>query len=429
MEKLLQADTAKKEKIAKAIKLFLGSPEIDKQIQGIKLAGKYTDYNSISLISNIISSPDQTTSTLAKSTALALAKKCLKDESDTLSQFVVSAAVQCINKFEPSYPEKLQATLGTNDVGNIINAITSLRHFLSEEQAAKVLNNILGHANNKIRASAVLHLGPLASKAKADLLSKFLDDSDNRVKANTIEVLEQSNNFAFIKIIEKFRKDENNRVRANALKALFNLGEKNIQKDVQSMLHDANPLIRSSAIWLLGELGRSAYFMLRLLEIVQHDEEDIIRQNLMLVLKKVGTAPQVDFLRVALKEDKRKEFTRNIINKKDLHITLTHTPHYIEIKTTGILTAQTILALKLKLDEIIKTESKFVMDFKEMEYIDSSGIGLLINLQKLLSPKKGFLYIYNCKYNIMELFQISKIDSFLQIFHNLKEVHHFLKIE
>ena len=74
------------------------------------------------------------------------------------------------------------------------------------------------HISNKVKATAVLHLGYTASKLNADIIGRYLKNSDNRIKSNAVEVIEQLNNKNLVPIISRLRKDNNNRVRANVLK-------------------------------------------------------------------------------------------------------------------------------------------------------------------------------------------------------------------
>jgi HEAT repeat protein len=133
-----------------------------------------------------------------------------------------------------------------------------------------------------------------------DHLAEFLHDSDNRIKANAIEVMEGADNKMFIKILNHFRIDGNNRVRANALKALFRLGETRIGDDVLFMLMDPNPLMRASAVWVVGEIGSQAAPLLKLLNIVVNDSEEIVLKNLAGALRKIGDAPELAEIRKSI---------------------------------------------------------------------------------------------------------------------------------
>lgn len=52
-----------------------------------------------------------------------------------------------------------------------------------------------------------------------------------------------------------------------------------------------------------------------------------------------------------------------------------------------------------------------VIDGEHLEYIDSTGLGALIGLLKMLQDTQYKIYIDNIKPNIRKLFDITKLDS------------------
>ena len=71
---------------------------------------------------------------------------------------------------------------------------------------------------------------------------------------------------------------------------------------------------------------------------------------------------------------------------------------------------------KLLKDEIKKLNENHVMlDFSEVSYLDSSGIGVLISIHKNLQSKSGSLEIINIDKKIKELFDMVGLTKLMHI--------------
>jgi anti-sigma B factor antagonist len=66
-------------------------------------------------------------------------------------------------------------------------------------------------------------------------------------------------------------------------------------------------------------------------------------------------------------------------------------------------------------DEVLKAyqqkNADLVIDAENLEYIDSTGLGALIGLLKMMQDTPYKIYIDNIKPNIRKLFDITKLDS------------------
>lgn len=58
---------------------------------------------------------------------------------------------------------------------------------------------------------------------------------------------------------------------------------------------------------------------------------------------------------------------------------------------------------------------KFVIDFGETSYIDSSGVGVLVHLAKKIGEQGGALRIANLSEDLRSLFELTRLDSVFQI--------------
>jgi anti-anti-sigma factor len=54
---------------------------------------------------------------------------------------------------------------------------------------------------------------------------------------------------------------------------------------------------------------------------------------------------------------------------------------------------------------------KVIIDLRETEYMDSSALGMLLNMQKNLAGKINGIRIANCRPQIKKILQISRFDK------------------
>lgn len=67
------------------------------------------------------------------------------------------------------------------------------------------------------------------------------------------------------------------------------------------------------------------------------------------------------------------------------------------------------------LEEIERGERKFLVDFGETGYIDSSGLGVLVSLSKKIRELNGELRLTNLNEDLRTLFELTKLDTLFQI--------------
>lgn len=61
---------------------------------------------------------------------------------------------------------------------------------------------------------------------------------------------------------------------------------------------------------------------------------------------------------------------------------------------------------------------KLYVDFTKVEYIDSSGIGVLINTAKLIRARKGDIIVANPSDEIREIFKVINLGNFIKIYNS-----------
>ena len=60
-------------------------------------------------------------------------------------------------------------------------------------------------------------------------------------------------------------------------------------------------------------------------------------------------------------------------------------------------------------------ERKFVVDFQESSYIDSSGLGALVSLSRKIREAGGELRLAGLNEDLRTLFELTKLDTLFQI--------------
>ncbi|MBN2160563.1 MAG: STAS domain-containing protein [Spirochaetes bacterium] len=70
---------------------------------------------------------------------------------------------------------------------------------------------------------------------------------------------------------------------------------------------------------------------------------------------------------------------------------------------------------------------KIAVDLSGLEFIDSSGIGLLIDAAKLLRRRGGDIALLNVPERIERIFQPVRLNRFIRIFNNEDEAVRFFK--
>lgn len=83
-------------------------------------------------------------------------------------------------------------------------------------------------------------------------------------------------------------------------------------------------------------------------------------------------------------------------------------------------TGQLIVGNRQELkDDVLRLLSsgarKFLIDFKDTAYIDSSGLGVLVSLSKKIRERGGEMRLSNLNEDLRTLFELTKLDTLFQI--------------
>ena len=63
------------------------------------------------------------------------------------------------------------------------------------------------------------------------------------------------------------------------------------------------------------------------------------------------------------------------------------------------------------LDLLERGDRKFILDFSKTDYIDSSGLGVLVTLSKKIREQGGQLSLVSLSEDLRTLFELTKLDT------------------
>jgi anti-sigma B factor antagonist len=73
------------------------------------------------------------------------------------------------------------------------------------------------------------------------------------------------------------------------------------------------------------------------------------------------------------------------------------------------------------LDQLEDGDQKFVIDFANTGYIDSSGLGVLVSLSKKIREQGGELRLSSLNDDLRTLFELTKLDTLFRITDNKEQ--------
>jgi anti-anti-sigma factor len=90
---------------------------------------------------------------------------------------------------------------------------------------------------------------------------------------------------------------------------------------------------------------------------------------------------------------------------------------------SGRLEQSDLIELENQIDDKMKYGSKyFVFDISSLNYINSSGLRILIKTQKQLKLFDGYLTLVSPIENVVDILKISELEDFLRVRISIKEV-------
>lgn len=91
------------------------------------------------------------------------------------------------------------------------------------------------------------------------------------------------------------------------------------------------------------------------------------------------------------------------------------------VKIDGELDASNSKELTKAFDEYFLQTNKFILDFSELKFMDSTGLGTVIRIFKLTEQKNGYLCIANPKNKTARVLKMTQAQKVINIFNTLDD--------
>jgi anti-sigma B factor antagonist len=98
-----------------------------------------------------------------------------------------------------------------------------------------------------------------------------------------------------------------------------------------------------------------------------------------------------------------------------MEITKTASEDSITLAVSGKLSAATASECEAAVDLALGETKNLLLDFKELSYLASAGLRVLISAQKKLKAVGGSLALLNLREEVMEVFEVTGLDDVLDI--------------
>jgi anti-sigma B factor antagonist len=85
----------------------------------------------------------------------------------------------------------------------------------------------------------------------------------------------------------------------------------------------------------------------------------------------------------------------------------------VVLEVSGELTAVTAEQLTTAVEQAITEAKKMVLDFKDLDYLASAGLRVILNTKKKMNALKGELIIRNVSEDVMNVFEMTGLDDVL----------------
>ena len=106
----------------------------------------------------------------------------------------------------------------------------------------------------------------------------------------------------------------------------------------------------------------------------------------------------------------------------DIQIEIKEEKCFPVLQVTGEVDVYTAPKLKSRiLDQIDSGNYKMIIDLGGVDFMDSSGLGVLVGGLKRVGPHKGKIILTTNKSNILKIFKITGLDKVFDIYENLED--------
>ena len=92
------------------------------------------------------------------------------------------------------------------------------------------------------------------------------------------------------------------------------------------------------------------------------------------------------------------------------------------VKIEGEVDVYTSIDLKKELTRLIEAnQNKIIIDLENVNYMDSSGLGVLVALLKELKKNGGDLKLISLPVSVKKIFDLTRLTKFFNIYNNLQD--------
>jgi len=95
---------------------------------------------------------------------------------------------------------------------------------------------------------------------------------------------------------------------------------------------------------------------------------------------------------------------------------------FLLVKIVGEVDVYTSIDLKKDLGKLVDADkNKIIIDLLKVNYMDSSGLGVLVALLKQIKKKNGELKLVNLPISVKKIFDLTRLTKFFDIYETLEE--------
>lgn len=113
-----------------------------------------------------------------------------------------------------------------------------------------------------------------------------------------------------------------------------------------------------------------------------------------------------------------------------LRTEIKHYRNIVIVQLTGELDHHTAEHLRTELDEVLKRANvkHLILNLKQLDFMDSSGIGVILGRYKLIKAKQGKMLICNMNHAVAKLLELSGIYKIVSTFNDESEAISSLEV-
>lgn len=110
----------------------------------------------------------------------------------------------------------------------------------------------------------------------------------------------------------------------------------------------------------------------------------------------------------------------------NVKITTEHKNDYVVLMIEGSLSVENLSRFETSLDQMFREKKHIVINLKEVSFIDSSSLGVLILFFSKMEKIKKYMIFIHINQEISQMFQVAGLRNRLHIFNSLERAEEFI---